>query len=150
MTDEAASIRVPLATRVRAGLRHVHNWAQLIRFLAVGGSGYAINLVVFYLALQVVGDEDHLVAAVIAFVVALTNNFFWNRHWTFKSRAGKAHFQAARFVAVSVAAFALGNLLVLELLVSQAGMAELPAQAIAVIAATPLNFLGNKLWSFAD
>jgi putative flippase GtrA len=27
-------------------------------------------------------------------------------------------------------------------------MAKVPAQAIAIAAATPLNFLGNKLWSF--
>jgi putative flippase GtrA len=27
-------------------------------------------------------------------------------------------------------------------------MAKVPAQAIAIAAATPLNFVGNKLWSF--
>jgi putative flippase GtrA len=27
-------------------------------------------------------------------------------------------------------------------------MSELPAQAIAVAAAMPLNFVGNKLWTF--
>ena len=27
-------------------------------------------------------------------------------------------------------------------------MAKVPAQALAVAAATPFNFLGNKLWSF--
>ena len=36
----------------------------------------------------------------------------------------------------------------LELLVSVAGVAELPAQAISIVAATPLNFIGNKMWSF--
>jgi putative flippase GtrA len=37
---------------------------------------------------------------------------------------------------------------VLTLLV-EAGIAKLPAQALAIIAVTPLNFVGNKLWSFA-
>jgi putative flippase GtrA len=37
---------------------------------------------------------------------------------------------------------------VLELLVSVVGVAEVPAQAISIIAATPLNFIGNKMWSF--
>ena len=32
---------------------------------------------------------------------------------------------------------------------SVAGVPELPAQAIAIVAATPLNFVGNKMWSFA-
>ena len=36
----------------------------------------------------------------------------------------------------------------LELLVAVAGAPEVPAQAIAVACATPLNFVGNKLWSF--
>ena len=42
--------------------------------------------------------------------------------------------------------FALG---VLELLVSVAGVPSCPAQAISIVAATPLNFIGNKMWSFA-
>ena len=41
------------------------------------------------------------------------------------------------------------NLAILESLVSGAGLAELPAQAIAVAVAMPVNFIGNKLWTFA-
>ena len=28
------------------------------------------------------------------------------------------------------------------------GVGALPAQAIAIVLVTPLNFVGNKLWSF--
>jgi putative flippase GtrA len=133
--------------RVRAGLRRPHNWLQLVKFCAVGASGYAVNLAVFYVCVEVL-DLHHLVGATVAFVVAVTNNFWWNRHWTFRARSGRASFQAPRFFAVSIAAF-LFAATVLELLVSVAGMPELPAQAIAIAAATPLNFIGNKMWSFA-
>src|SRR5215218_7281375 len=133
-------------TRVRHGMRRQHNWVQLVKFCAVGASGYAVNLAVFTLAVKVF-DLHHLVAATLAFVVAVTNNFMWNRHWTFAARGGRAGFQAARFFAVSVAAF-LFAAAVLELLVSVVGVAELPAQALSIIAATPLNFIGNKMWSF--
>jgi len=128
-------------------MRRQHNWVQLVKFCGVGASGYVVNLAVFTLAVKV-GGLHHLVAATLAFVVAVTNNFWWNRHWTFGARSGRAGFQAARFFAVSVAAFlfAAG---VLELLVSSVGMAEVPAQAISIVAATPLNFIGNKMWSFA-
>jgi putative flippase GtrA len=95
---------------------------------------------------EVVG-LDHRAAAVIAFVVALTNNFFWNRHWTFRAGGGHAGFQAARFLVVSIGAF-LFSLVVLELLVSVAGLPDVPAQALAIACATPLNFAGNRLWSF--
>jgi putative flippase GtrA len=135
-----------LHLRVRAGLRRPHNWVQLFKFCAVGASGYVVNLSVFALCVEVL-DLHYLVAATAAFVVAVTNNFWWNRHWTFHARGGHAGFQAARFFTVSVGAF-LFAALVLELLVSVAGLPELPSQAMAIVAATPLNFIGNKMWSF--
>lgn len=133
--------------RVRAGLRRPHNWVQLVKFCTVGASGYVVNLCVFAACVELLGLH-HLVAATIAFVVAVANNFWWNRYWTFQVRTGRRRFQAARFFTVSVIAFVFAAA-VLELLVSVAGMEELPAQAIAVVAATPLNFIGNKMWSFA-
>jgi dolichol-phosphate mannosyltransferase len=132
--------------RVRSGLRHSHNWVQLVRFAVVGASGYIINLAVFAACVHAIG-LNYRIAAVAAFVVAVTNNFWWNRHWTFAAGDGHAGFQAARFFVVSLGAL-LVNLIVLELLVATAGFPELPAQAIAVLSAVPLNFVGNKLWSF--
>ncbi|HEV3376936.1 MAG TPA: GtrA family protein [Thermoleophilaceae bacterium] len=133
--------------RVRAGLRKPHNWVQLLKFCAVGASGYVVNLTVFALCVEGL-DMHHLAAATVSFVVAVLNNFWWNRHWTFRARSGRASFQAARFFMVSVAAF-LFAASILELLVSVAEMPELPAQAISIVLATPLNFVGNKMWSFA-
>jgi len=112
----------------------------------VGGSGYAINLVVFTI-LTDRAAVHHIPAAVLAFVVAVTNNFLWNRHWTFvDAKDGHAGFQAVRFFAVSVAAL-LVNLVALELLV-RAGMPVVGAQALAIGIATPFNYVGNKLWTF--
>jgi putative flippase GtrA len=150
VTDEASAAIAdrPHAVhlRVRAGLRKPHNWVQLGKFCAVGGSGYVVNLCVFAACISLF-DAHHLVAATAAFVVAVLNNFWWNRHWTFRAGSGRAGFQAMRFFAVSVAAF-LFAAVVLELLVSVVGVSALPAQAIAIVAATPLNFIGNKMWSF--
>ena len=136
-----------LHLRVRAGLRKPHNWLQLIKFCAVGGSGYVVNLTVFTLCTHVL-DVGYLLAAGLAFVVAVTNNFWWNRHWTFQARSGRAGFQATRFFTVSVAAFLFATAL-LALLVDVVGVAKVAAQAISIVAATPLNFLGNKMWSFS-
>jgi dolichol-phosphate mannosyltransferase len=143
-TDDLA---VPFRARVGRGMRRPANWLELVRFAAVGASGYVVNLAVFGLLVHAAG-VDYRLAATAAFAVALTNNFAWNRRWTFRARAGHRGFQAARFLTVSVAAFLVG-LVILELLVAGAGLAELPAQALAIAAATPLSFLGNKLWSFA-
>jgi putative flippase GtrA len=133
--------------RVRAGLRRPHNWVQLVKFCAVGASGYVVNLCVFALCVEGLGMH-HLAGATAAFVVAVLNNFWWNRHWTFRARSGRAGFQAARFFTVSIVAF-LFAASILELLVSVAELPELAAQAISIVMATPLNFIGNKMWSFA-
>jgi dolichol-phosphate mannosyltransferase len=133
-------------TRVRHGMRRQHNWVQLVKFSAVGGSGYVVNLAVFWVAFEQLGLH-HLIAATLAFVVAVVNNFWWNRHWTFGAGEGHAGFQAARFFAVSVVAF-LFAAAVLELLVRNTGLPGIVAQAISIVAATPLNFIGNKMWSF--
>lgn len=135
-----------LAYRIGAAARQPANWVQLLKFGLVGGSGYLINLAVFTL-LAASLNFDPALAAIGAFAVAVTNNFLWNRHWTFAAGAGRAHFQAARFFTVSLASLGL-NLAVLQLLLA-GGMGELPAQAIAVAAAMPFNFLGNRLWTFA-
>jgi putative flippase GtrA len=134
------------ANRVRHGLRRPANWFQLVRFSIVGGTGYVINLTV-YTTLVALAGVHYIPAAILAFCVAVTNNFLLNRHWTFEATDGRASFQAPRFLTVSLIALGF-NLAVLELLVGWAGVAKVPGQAAAVLAATPLNFIGNKLWSF--
>lgn len=145
-TREEPRTKHGLHLRVRHGMRKPHNWVQLAKFLLVGLSGYVVNLAVFTFSLEVLGVH-HIAAATIAFGVAVMNNFWWNRHWTFGAREGHAGFQAARFFAVSVIAFLI-QVSLLELLVSAAGMPKIPAQAISLVLATPVNFIGNKLWSF--
>jgi putative flippase GtrA len=119
---------------------------QLVKFSVVGGTGYVINLAVFAALVEGAGVH-YRTAAAMAFCVAVTNNFLWNRHWTFKATHSHAGFQAARFLVVSLLALAF-NLVVLELLVSVGDLPKIPAQAVAILAATPLNVVGNKLWSF--
>jgi dolichol-phosphate mannosyltransferase len=126
-----------------AALRRPANWLQFARFAAVGASGYVVNLAVFAAMLHV--GTGHRPAAVAAFVVALANNFTWNRRWTFAA-SGDARAQAVRFVAVSLGAFAV-SLSALDAGIAL-GLHPLAAQTLAIGIATPVNFLGNRLWAF--
>jgi putative flippase GtrA len=144
--ERSAAVRASGAlARTRGALGRRGNWLQLIRFGLVGASGYVVNLAVFTALVK--GFELHyLLAAVCSFLVAVTNNYTWNRLWTFRGQRGHVAYQGLRFLVVST--IALGaNLLVLHLLV-QAGLGKVAAQAIAIVLVTPLNFVGNKLWSF--
>jgi putative flippase GtrA len=130
---------------VRA-LRAPHNWVQLARFCVVGASGYVINLAAYTALLKWAGLH-YLGAAFFSFLVAVSNNYWWNRHWTFRGRRGHFGYQGMRFVVVSAVAL-VANLALLRVLVAL-GVGKVLAQAIAIVAVTPLNFVGNKLWSFA-
>ncbi len=134
-----------VTARMDAALRRRANWEQLVKFCLVGATGYVVNLAVYTVLLEVAGLH-YLPAAIGSFLVAVTNNYLWNRAWTFRHVRGHVVLQGARFLLVST--LALGaNLLVLHLLV-RAGLGEVVAQAIAIVLVTPVNFLGNKLWSF--
>jgi putative flippase GtrA len=135
----------PPRPRLVASLLSVRNWQQLGKFCVVGALGYLINLAVYELLRH--AGLHYLVAATGSFLVAVTSNYTWNRLWTFRESRGHVGVQGMRFFVVSVAALG-ANLLLLYLLVTYGGLGKLPAQAIAIVLVTPLNFVGNKLWSF--
>jgi dolichol-phosphate mannosyltransferase len=144
-SDEAVTV-LPVHRRVGRGLRTPANWVQLVRFGLVGGSGYVVNLGLYTLLVHAAA-MDYRVAAVFGFLAAVINNFWWNRHWTFDAADGHAGFQSARFLVVSLAAFVV-QFALLQLFVDGFGLTKVAGQALSIAAAMPLNFLGNKLWSF--
>ncbi len=151
MIDEAVAAHVlapgrPLRGRVRAAAQRPDAWWQLVRFALVGASGYVVNLAVFALTVEGAGIA-YPAGATLAFLVAVSNNFLWHRRWTFRASDIRARHQVARFLIVSVAAF-VGGLVLLGAAVELLGAAEVPAQAGAIIAITPLSFVANKLWTF--
>jgi putative flippase GtrA len=158
VTDEITSgLELPASARAVSRLRssyrrfsyevrHPENHKQLIRFLCVGASGYAVNLVSFLILVHPLSASDKL-AFVLAALIAATNNFFWNRHWTFRAKEDHPVRQAVRFFLVSflVLLFAAG---IYALLVDAGISQHTLADGIAWIIATPLSFVVQKLWSF--
>jgi putative flippase GtrA len=134
---------VSATARTVQALRQPHNWIQLFKFGLVGASGFAINLAVYKLLLGIGAHQ----AAAVSFVVSAASNYWWNRHWTFAGQKGSFALQGIRFYAVSVVAFAV-NQIWLAVFLDWLGWGKIVSQAIAIVLVTPLNFLGNKLWSF--
>jgi len=129
---------------VALALRARDNWTQLAKFCVVGGVGYLINLGVYAALLH--EGLGYLVAATFSFLVAVTSNYTWNRLWTFRDRRRGVAAQGMRFLVVALASLG-ANLAVLHVLISL-GSGKLVGQAVAIVLVTPLNFIGNKLWSF--
>jgi putative flippase GtrA len=137
-------MEVTVRSRAQAMLRTRRHWVQLGKFCAVGVVGYGVNLAVYATLLHV--GLHYLLAATCSFLVAVTSNYTLNRLWTFRDRRAGVAVQGMRFFVVSLASLG-ANLLALHLLISL-GTGKLTGQAIAIVLVTPLNFVGNKLWSF--
>jgi dolichol-phosphate mannosyltransferase len=137
--------REPSRSRASQALRARHNWEQLLKFSVVGASGTILNFAVFATLNRWLGVH-YLIAATVSFLVAVTSNYVLNRHWTFSGKRGHFGYQGLRFFVVSTVVLGL-NLAILHLLI-KAGFGPLFSQAVAIAACVPVNFLGNKLWSF--
>ena len=147
MTNEPAAAPSPLVqARRRAGraLRRPANWVQLAKFSVVGATGYAVNLAVY--ASLIEAGLHYNMAAAVSFLVAVTNNYTWNRVWTFRGQRGHVGYQGLRFLGVSLAALATNEVFLTAFVAF--GIGKIVAQAIAVVLVMPINFVGNKLWSF--
>jgi putative flippase GtrA len=140
----ATSTITHVRRRASSALRRPANWVQLAKFSTVGATGYVVNLVV-YTALIEAGLHYNL-AAFCSFLVAVTNNYTWNRLWTFRGARGHVAYQGIRFLIVAVAALAVNEILLTAFVA--AGLGKIVSQAIAVVLVMPINFVGNKLWSF--
>jgi putative flippase GtrA len=99
-----------------------------------------------YTALLLGAGFQYIAASACAFVVAVTNNYLWNRQWTFRVARGSKALQGLRFFIVSAVAYC-ANVVLLAALVA-VGIHKVPAQALAIVLVTPLGFAGNKIWSF--
>jgi len=129
---------------------------QFMKYSIVGASGYIVNIAVYSLMVKVVGMH-YMIAAVVSFMPAVTNNFLLNKYWTFNNPQGVVSRQARRFLVVSLASLGL-NLALLRALMEVLASIEtlgvlhvdraIIAQAAAITICTILNFSGNKLWSF--
>jgi putative flippase GtrA len=120
---------------------------QFVKFAVVGVLNSAIHYLVFWFLYSFSGTQ-YLIASIIGYVAGMANSYILNRKWTFGSRNQKLLPELSRFVAVNL--IALGaNLGLLYLLVSAGNMAPQWAQLLAIVASTLVNFVLNKLWTFA-
>lgn len=128
-------------------------WAQFIKFGVVGLSNTAISYITYIVCLKVFGLHYQL-CNVIAFVVSVTNAYYWNSRYVFNKgivTSWKIHIVN---YCKCVASYALTGLLLtallLKLWVDMVGISESIAPLINLLITIPVNFLLNKYWAFKD
>lgn len=122
---------------------------QFIKFVMVGLMNTAIDFFIYFSLTR--GTDffnQHILSAnIIAFSIAATNSFFWNKKWTFRDQGKNYHIQYSKFLIVSIGG------LILSQGIFVAGVhylktSDIVVKLAAVVIVTFWNFALNKLWTF--
>jgi dolichol-phosphate mannosyltransferase len=120
---------------------------EFFKFSFVGLIGTLINIGVLYLLTEYF-EVYYLFSAVISFILAMTNNFIWNKIWTFGERINSnLGMKYIKFALVSITAL-LFNLFFLYIFTEIFGIYYIISQILAIGISLIINFLGNKSWTF--
>lgn len=119
--------------------------AQPAKFVAVGASGFVLNVAAFT-ALFGLGVR-YAAASVAAYLVSNAAMYLGNRYFTFRVATGGFLAAYVRYAAVGVIV-AASTAALLGLLVEIAGADPRLGQALALAALVPLSFALSKRWAF--
>lgn len=141
-----------------------------LKYAVVGVSGTLIDVLLFtfLIATTPLGNTigGHVAAATVSFVLAVVNNYTWNRKWTFRSHKAAIHRQFTKFFLVSSGGWLLNTLFLTlfsfvllqffigGIVVPQSDVLPTWGSTLAKIGASCVvlvyNFLANRFWTFAE
>lgn len=152
---------------------------RFLKFSVVGTIGFVVDFGTVFLLqatiLPPVNDVNVMIATAVAFTLAITSNFTWNRYWTYpESRSRPVKGQLTQFAIVSViggvvrtkwialAYLPIGAFLMpialpvihlfrptyLSTPLGEAKLGTMAAQFIGVIVVLFWNFFANRYWTY--
>ena len=119
---------------------------RFIRFGIVGCSGMIVDFGVTWLCKEKLRWNKYLSNS-LGFVLAATNNYVWNRLWTFESESEAVVREYLSFVVIATIGLALNNLIV-YLLHERLHLHFYLSKLIAVGCVTLWNFSMNYVFTF--
>lgn len=84
---------------------------KFLKFSVVGFSGTAVDFGVTWLCKEKLGFNKYLSNS-LGFILAATNNYIWNRVWTFQSTNSNISAEYGKFFLVSLAGLGINNLII--------------------------------------
>ncbi|MBT4174812.1 GtrA family protein [archaeon] len=119
---------------------------QILKHAVVGGAGTVLNLGILYVMVEFLG-LFYIFGAGIAFFIAVSNNFFWNKKWTFHNKSHQYKKQYFEYIVVSLMALVLG-LGFLAFFVEILELWYMLAQLFTILIVGVNTFIWNKFWVF--
>ncbi len=121
---------------------------QFLKFAIVGLSGTVVNFIIYHSLLHF--DLHIWLAYAVGFIIGGVNNYWWNRHWTFRSKAAMGK-ELGQFISVSAVALAISEAVIIyveHVLPRALHHRNSAAWLVATAVGTGWNFFVNKYWTF--
>lgn len=122
--------------------------AEALKYMLVGASSAVIDICLLFIFVEYV-RIPLLLAATLAFFIAVGNGFFWNKRWTFKNTGPHAGRQYAKFLLTSLVGLGI-TLLLLSFFVYTLKLWYLVAKMLVTVIVFFWNFTVNRFWTFRD
>lgn len=119
---------------------------RLIKFCVVGFSGMLVDFFFTWLCKEKLKWNKYISNS-IGFVLAATNNYIWNRIWTFQSQGTEIVREYSSFLIISLVGLGINNA-VIYLLHDRLKLNFYLAKILAIGVVTLWNFGMNYLFTF--
>lgn len=119
---------------------------KLLRFCVVGASGMVVDFGVTWLCKEKLHWNKYLSNS-LGFVIAATNNYLWNRLWTFASQSPEVVREYSSFLLISLIGLGLNNLII-YLLHGKLHLNFYWSKLVAIGCVTLWNFGMNYVFTF--
>lgn len=120
---------------------------ELKRFLIVGGLTTGCNYLLFYMLWQ--WGLQYGISAIVGYCSGIAMGYILNKAWAFENKGTHTPHMIGQYVALYLITLGL-NLMTLIILVEWIGIHALIANIFAIGVSTVANFIGLKLFVFAD
>ncbi len=119
---------------------------RLVRFGIVGASGMVVDFTVTWLCKEKLRWNKYLSNS-LGFVLAATNNYIWNRLWTFQSQSPFVAREYLSFFLIAVVGLGINNLFV-YILHDRMHLNFYLSKLFAIGVVTLWNFTMNYVFTF--
>lgn len=118
---------------------------QLMKFIGVGVLNTSISLVIIYLCMSI--GFNYKVSNFLGYIIGVTNSFFWNKYWVFKSKEKGLLSEMLNFGICFGFCFAF-QYVALALMVERLAWNAYLSQFVAMGLYTVSNFVLNRIITF--
>lgn len=119
---------------------------KFLKFCVVGFSGMVVDFGTTWLCKEKFGWNKY-VSNSIGFTLAATNNYLWNRLWTFQSTSSEIPVEYGKFLLIAIIGLGINNL-VIYLLHDKLKLNFYLSKLIAIGIVTVWNFTMNYFFTF--